>query len=252
MSEPYLRPDAWLTRQLGKPELSSGRRNRRVPLEEIAIAEKLAARTIFADVKIPVTDVASADAAQRMGFSLIDTNLRFAMPLSEMCRTPVVRAASCSATPDMADAIGEIAARSFFDDRFHRDPAIPKTAADELKRRWATNFFAGERGDWMVVTCVGDRPVGSSNCCAFRMVDFSSISSLSRLATKPRPSARHDRVRLRQLRLHRPGCGRHGDCQYTVSKSLREHGLPALRCPVCISPSRRGMLIGPVTSIGRS
>ena len=60
----------------------------------------------------------------------------------------------------MADAIGEIAARSFFDDRFHRDPAIPKTAADELKRRWATNFFAGERGDWMVVTCVGDRPVG--------------------------------------------------------------------------------------------
>ena len=158
MSEPYLRPDEWLTRQLGKPSFHLAGEIGRYSLKGSPIVEKLAGRTIFADVKIPVTDVASADAAQRMGFSLIDTNLRFAMPLSNVPDTG--SAGVMFATPDMADAIGEIAARSFSEDRFHRDPAIPKTAADELKRRWATNFFAGERGDWMVVTCVGDRPVG--------------------------------------------------------------------------------------------
>jgi len=60
----------------------------------------------------------------------------------------------------MAAAVGGIAERSFVHDRFHRDPAIPLAAANAVKRSWALNYFAGKRGDWMVVVCRDGRPVG--------------------------------------------------------------------------------------------
>jgi ribosomal protein S18 acetylase RimI-like enzyme len=118
----------------------------------------LTARSLFADVKVAVTDVASIAAAQRMGFALIDTSLRFVLPRFDAPKQD--RPDIMFATPDMADAVGEIAARSFVHDRFHRDPAIADSVAEGLKRCWATNFFTGKRGDWMVVASEGDRPAG--------------------------------------------------------------------------------------------
>lgn len=158
MSEVSLKPDAWLTRRLGKPSfhltgnIGPGFSNRS------PIADRLAEEPLFVDARIPVADAPSLKAMQRMGFSLIDTNLRFAMALSDgpSKDAPGVMFAKA----EMVDTIGEIAATSFSEDRFHRDPAIPQSVANELKRCWATNFFAGERGDWMVVSCVDDRPVG--------------------------------------------------------------------------------------------
>ena len=158
MSKPTLTLDPWLTRQLGKPSFHLAGEIDGQSFARSPIVEQLAAQPLFADVKVPVADGLSADAAQRMGFSLIDTNLQFAMPLSDV--PEVGMPGLMFATPDMAGAVGGIAATSFSDDRFHRDPAIPNPVADELKRCWATNFFAGKRGDWMVVACVGERPVG--------------------------------------------------------------------------------------------
>ncbi len=158
MSKPSLTLDPWLTRQLGKPSFHLTGEIGGQSLEGSPVAEQLAVQPLFADVKVPVTAVASADAARHLGFSLIDTNLQFAMPLSDVPK--ISMPGLMFATPDMAEAVGEIAATSFSDDRFHRDPAIPNLVADELKRCWATNFFAGKRGDWMVVACVGERPVG--------------------------------------------------------------------------------------------
>jgi ribosomal protein S18 acetylase RimI-like enzyme len=158
VNEPYLKLDPWLTRQLGKPSFHLTGEIGSRSLEKSPIVEKLAGQTLFADVKVPVADIASADAAQRMGFSLIETNLQFAMPLSDVPQADMPGV--MFATPDMAGAVGDIAAASFSEDRFHRDPAIPNPVADELKRCWATNFFAGARGDWMVVAGVGGRPVG--------------------------------------------------------------------------------------------
>jgi GNAT superfamily N-acetyltransferase len=158
VSEPSLKLDPWLTRQLGKPSFHLTGELGSQSLEGSPIVEQLATQPLFADVKIPVADVGSARAAQQMGFSLIDTNLQFAMSLSEV---PVnAMPGLMFATPDMADAVGDIAATSFSDDRFHRDPRISDLVADALKRCWATNFFAGKRGEWMVVACVGERPVG--------------------------------------------------------------------------------------------
>jgi ribosomal protein S18 acetylase RimI-like enzyme len=153
-----LKPDEWLTRRLGKPSFHLMGELGNRSLDTSAIAEKLAERSIFVDAKIPVADVASVEAAQQMGFSLIETNLQFAMLLSDVPQKSLPEI--MFATPDMADAVGEIAATSFSEDRFHRDRAISKSSADDLKRSWAINFFAGGRGDWMVVGCIGGRPVG--------------------------------------------------------------------------------------------
>jgi len=158
VSEPSLKFDPWLKRQLGKPSFHLTGEIGSQSLEGSPIVEQLAAQPLFADVKVPVADISSASAAQHLGFSLIDTNLQFAMPLSNV--SEIGMPGLMFATPDMADAVGDIAATSFSDDRFHRDPAIPNPVADELKRCWATNFFVGKRGDWMVVACVGERPVG--------------------------------------------------------------------------------------------
>jgi GNAT superfamily N-acetyltransferase len=154
--EPRLEPDTWLTRQLGKPAYHLiGDIGRRC-LSTSHLSEMLGASPVFVDAKVAVTDIPSVAAAQRMGFLLIDTSLHFTMSLADLPHS----AKAMFATPDMADAVGEIAARSFVHDRFHRDPEIPDVIADELKRSWATNFFAAGRGDWMVVACDEGCPVG--------------------------------------------------------------------------------------------
>ena len=158
MSEPCLKADAWLTQQLGKPSFHLNGDIGRASRHSGPIMDELAARSLFADVKIPVTDIASVAAAQRMGFALIDTSLRFVLRLSDVPKQDAPNI--MFATPAMADAVGEMAARSFVHDRFHRDPAIPSSVSDTLKRCWATNFFNGKRGDWMVVACDDSRPAG--------------------------------------------------------------------------------------------
>jgi GNAT superfamily N-acetyltransferase len=44
-----------------------------------------------------------------------------------------------------------IAGSAFRYSRFHLDPQIPKSLADKVKAVWAGNWFAGQRGDGMVV-----------------------------------------------------------------------------------------------------
>ncbi|HEX5425736.1 MAG TPA: GNAT family N-acetyltransferase [Candidatus Acidoferrales bacterium] len=158
MSGPRLNPDAWLTKRLGKPSFHMAGKVNGLSLEQSPVVQKLAEQNLFVDAKIPVADVASVESVCRMGFSLIDTNVQFIISLSDI---PAVSMDGITfAAPEMASAIGEIAATSFSEDRFHRDPAIPDSVADNLKRCWATNFFTGERGDWMVVACIGKNPVG--------------------------------------------------------------------------------------------
>jgi ribosomal protein S18 acetylase RimI-like enzyme len=55
--------------------------------------------------------------------------------------------------------IEKIAQSSFSHDRFHQDPNIDNSLADEIKRQWAGNFFSGKRGDAMIVSTANNRPV---------------------------------------------------------------------------------------------
>jgi ribosomal protein S18 acetylase RimI-like enzyme len=182
MSEPRLEADAWLTQQLGKPSFHLAGDIGRLCPQASPIMDTLNARALFADVKIAVADVVSVAAVQRLGFTLIDTSLRFILPRPD---APKRNAPDIMfATPDMAEAVGEIAARSFVHDRFHRDPAIVDSVADGLKRSWATNFFSGKRGDWMVVACTRDRPAGFLQL--LRLPDGALVIDLIAVATAER------------------------------------------------------------------
>ena len=55
--------------------------------------------------------------------------------------------------------VEDIAQKNFIHDRFHQDPNIDNSLADEIKRQWAGNFFSGNRGDSMIVAISNNRPV---------------------------------------------------------------------------------------------
>ncbi len=55
--------------------------------------------------------------------------------------------------------VEDIAQKNFSHDRFHQDPNIDNSLADEIKRQWAGNFFSGKRGDAMIVATANNRPV---------------------------------------------------------------------------------------------
>lgn len=157
MNPPRLIADAWLTEKLGKPafhlvgDLGGGQ-------FQTELRPQLRGR-LFVDAKVAVDDAAAASVVQTLGFALIDTNLRFILRRTAAPawdgKTDVG-----FATPDMAQTVGRIAENAFTHDRFHRDPAVGANVARRLKGDWARNFFAGKRGDWMVVAREHGVPTG--------------------------------------------------------------------------------------------
>jgi len=56
----------------------------------------------------------------------------------------------------LSKAVGDLAARALTTSRFYADPLIEPDLAAEVKRRWAMNFFAGKRGQKMIIARAGD------------------------------------------------------------------------------------------------
>jgi ribosomal protein S18 acetylase RimI-like enzyme len=157
MNEPRLVHDQWLSDRLGKPAYHLIGAVEASGPWVAEVTRCLAARSLFADVKIAVDDICGAARVGQLGFALIDTNLRFSAARSaiEIAPTPTVGFANA----DMANAIGTIAEHAFVFDRFHRDSrTLPYAGA--IKREWAKNFFAGRRGDWMVAASRSGVPIG--------------------------------------------------------------------------------------------
>ncbi|MBA2587453.1 MAG: GNAT family N-acetyltransferase [Alphaproteobacteria bacterium] len=132
-----LTPDPWLSGILGKPayHLTDG--------EFVAPGGKA-----FVDTKVPEADHAGVQRLQNLGFAVMDINVQFTRPAGPLHPSQVpVRAAVAG---DEA-GVRALAADAFVFDRFHRDPAIGRVAACRVKAEWAGNYFAGKRGDRMIV-----------------------------------------------------------------------------------------------------
>ena len=103
----------------------------------------------FVDAKVPENDTTGLQGLQALGFVVVDTNIQFTRPAGPLPHgTGQARAAVAG---DEA-GVRALAADAFVFDRFHRDPAIGHDAACRLKAEWAGNYFAGKRGDRMIVT----------------------------------------------------------------------------------------------------
>ena len=61
---------------------------------------------------------------------------------------------------DGDDELMDLAERAFSSTRFHLDPAVPREAADRIKRDWVGSYLAGQRGERLLVADHGGRPAG--------------------------------------------------------------------------------------------
>jgi ribosomal protein S18 acetylase RimI-like enzyme len=136
-------PDLWLSEVLGRPALRLIRTDQ--PSNDWK--NRLASEDLFVTARLPVEQVAEAGHLQDCGFRTIDAALTFEAGRMMGASDSRVRFARI----EDRTAVTSIAGRCFVYSRFHLDPVIPKRLAHELKASWAASYFAGKRGNGMVV-----------------------------------------------------------------------------------------------------
>ncbi len=116
----------------------------------------------FVYAKIKTSNIADISRLEGIGFNLIDTNIQLQRSASDswddrhISPSCLIEFAEPSDLPD----VERIASSSFLFSRFHLDPKIEDSVANEIKRQWAKNFFAGKRGDCMVVAKNQNQTIG--------------------------------------------------------------------------------------------
>lgn len=133
--------DGWLSALLERPAL------RIVPRSNTEAT--LPEGVFFATAKLPADAVATASRLADVGFRVVDTALTFAAAASAIPADHSVELRM--AAPEDRAAVAAIARDGFRFSRFHLDPDIPGSLAGKIKAAWADNFFAGRRGDTMIV-----------------------------------------------------------------------------------------------------
>ena len=138
-----LKPDPWLSGLMGKEclrlELGSG-----PDLPDLPRGKS------FVDVKVPADRTALLGPLVQAGFGLVDTQVTLTRPFTVPDLKPIPGRVRFARDGDR-DAVANLAARTIRYSRFHLDPHIPDPTANRIKAAWAANFFAGKRGDAMVV-----------------------------------------------------------------------------------------------------
>lgn len=116
----------------------------------VAEMDSMREETIFATVKIDVSDVSRLSQFIKIGFVPVDTLVVFQGELSTIPESTSgihVR----RSRPEDATAVRELAGNNIRFSRFHLDPRISNRVADKLNAEWAENYFKGLRGDAMLI-----------------------------------------------------------------------------------------------------
>jgi ribosomal protein S18 acetylase RimI-like enzyme len=139
-----LSQDSWLAAILGRPAWRVNVRG-----GDVALSALVYGGPAFAYAKCEVSRVDEVSALCDFGFRVVDT----ALTLDGVIGSAFGSAAKGVryATTGDRDAVSDIARRVFRFSRFHLDPEVPVGVADQIKAAWAGNYFAGKRGDGMVV-----------------------------------------------------------------------------------------------------
>jgi len=150
---PDFLPDAWLSGLLGKAAFHLSTETNLARHVRPAAASGV---SWFADAKVQTWNTERLRSLEKVGFQLIDTNLQLSrkgVPLISDLKARFAKEGD-------ARPITEIARSAFRYDRFHADPAIANATANEIKACWASNYFKGLRGEWMVVAELEDNVAG--------------------------------------------------------------------------------------------
>lgn len=103
----------------------------------------------FVDAKVPTAQVATARALQDEGFRVVDTALTFGGRIIDGPPAPgvIVRQVEVADRREVRGLARAVMTTS----RFHLDPCLDDEVASELKAEWVDGFFAGRRGDQLLV-----------------------------------------------------------------------------------------------------
>ena len=117
----------------------------------------------FFYTKVDCSNVSNLRAFENSGFKIIEQNITLEKKRGDSnLKDPLMDRQQYEirwAQDEDRKFIEKIAQSSFYHDRFHQDPNIDNSLADEIKRQWAGNFFSGKRGDAMIVSTANNRPV---------------------------------------------------------------------------------------------
>jgi len=145
-------PDDFLTDIVGRPTFRVEIGKGGPTAELIAAIQNAEQKPVFLYAKVPTGCVSALRGLERLGFAVVDTNVIFERPALEVRTTSV---ATRPARAEDCGAVTDLAARCFSHSRLHLDPTIPREIADRSRAEWAGNFFAGRRGDHMIVAEAG-------------------------------------------------------------------------------------------------
>lgn len=112
--------------------------------------QELQSRSVFIYAKVSTEALPAVKFLEQQGFHLIDTNATFEKPIAKIpdyTGNSIVR----FTLPEDQQQVVELARDSFTYSRFHLDNAIPHEVSNKLRAEWAKNYYAGLRGDAMVV-----------------------------------------------------------------------------------------------------
>ena len=113
-----------------------------------AIAAEIPQKVAFVTAKAPTSPVDRSIALQDIGFRTIDSALTF---VADRIAVPGDDPRIRHARSDDAKAVAAVAKSTFRYSRFHLDPQIADTTANDIKAAWARNYFSGARGEGMLV-----------------------------------------------------------------------------------------------------
>ena len=152
-SRPQLQRDEWLSHALGRESfhLTSP------PMEELSLVLADAPPGAFVDCRVDVTKEEATSSLIAAGALLVDTNVTFERPGAETAKPG---AGVREALPEDRDVVARIAAEAFAFSRFARDPHLGPAVNARLKASWVSNFFAGRRGNRLLLGEVDGRVAG--------------------------------------------------------------------------------------------
>ena len=142
--------DPWLSQRLGKKAY------RLVIDETIHTRPRLAEEIVhylptgaFVEARVPYEDRVTAVALEHAGFCPIEELVTFEIETADIVARSTIGLRW--AHPADRDEVVHLARQGFTHSRFHLDRDIASTTANEIKADWAGGFFAGVRGNRMVV-----------------------------------------------------------------------------------------------------
>ncbi|HET7568265.1 MAG TPA: GNAT family N-acetyltransferase [Gaiellaceae bacterium] len=142
------RPDGWLAERFGCPVFT---------VDGAASEEDVAGEgRRFYQARVAVDDVEAVRRLAALGFAVVDTTLTLGrLPELGWAGSEVVHA-----EPAQREAVVEIARSSFRWSRFHLDPEVPDELANRIKADWIESYFAGTRGEHLLVALADGEPAG--------------------------------------------------------------------------------------------